>query len=305
MAELRVRVEGLRFAYRPERRVLEDLSFEVGAGEALGLLGRNGSGKTTLLRLLAGLLRPAAGGVEVAGRPAVVTDRMPFLEPLTARANLLGTLALRGRPASEASEASAQLLRSFGLDAEADRPVEEFSLGMRRRLGLAEGFAADSDLLLLDEPTMGLDPAGRELLIEMLARRTSGGTSSVVATNDAEFARRACTRVLLLHRGKIVAMGSPEELIADLAAPVLLEIETTGPPPGSDPPGGLVVVARSVTGLTVSGARASSRLPEVWAWLAESGGAARGVRVREPGLGDVFRARTGEDLPSPAPAATA
>lgn len=297
--EPRVRVRGLSYAYRPDRRVLDSIDFEVRAGEVVAMLGRNGSGKTTLLRLLAGLLRPSAGGVDLASGPAVVTDRTPFLESLTARENLHATLALCGHDASEIAPRAECWLGRFALLGAADRPVDEFSLGMRRRLALAEGFAGGRGIVLLDEPTTGLDPDGRVRLATILAEVSSDGVVVVFATNDAEFAGRACDSVLLLHRGIVAVRGAPSKLIAELEAPTVLEIETVGSPPTSAPPAGVELVARSVSGLTLSGPNASTRLLDVWAWLESENCSLREVRIREPGLADVFRAHTGEELPAP------
>jgi oleandomycin transport system ATP-binding protein len=298
VSERRVRVDGLSFAYRAGSPVLDAISFEARSGDVIGLLGRNGSGKTTVLRLLAGLLRPTAGAIEIAEAPAVVSDRTPFLEPLSARENLLVTLALRGMDTDEARFTAEFFLRCFRLADDADRPVEEFSLGMRRRLALAEGFASNQDLILLDEPTLGLDPAGRDRLAGMLDDHSADGLTVVLATNDASFAELSCDRVLLLHEGRIVAQGTPAIMIAALEAPTLLEIATAGPPPPTAPPDGLKLVTRSPLGLTLAAQHASRHLPEVWAWLEAEACPVREIRVREPGLADVFRAHTGEELPA-------
>lgn len=296
MSERRVRVDGLSFAYRADRPVLDTIDFEAHSGDVVGLLGRNGSGKTTLLRLLAGLLRPTSGAIEIDDAPAVVSDRTPFLEPLSARENLLATLALRGVEAEEARSVADFFLRCYRLIDEADRRVEEFSLGMRRRLALAEGFAANQRLVLLDEPTLGLDPAGRDRLTGMLHDHSGEGLTVVLATNDAEFAEHVCDQVLLLHDGRIAARGTPAVMIAALDAPTLLEIVTAAPPPAV-PPDGLTLVTRSTAGLTLAARRASRRLPEVWTWLEAEACPVRQIRVREPGLADVFRAYTGAELP--------
>ncbi len=297
--EPRVRVQGLSSAYRRDRPVLDAIDFEVWAGEVVGVLGRNGSGKTTLLRLLTGILEPTAGRVELIARPAFVTDRTPFLESLTARENLLAMLALYGHDASEVVPAAEFWLSRFDLLDDAERAVEEFSLGMRRRLALAEGFAADRGVVLLDEPTTGLDPEGRDRLAESLGEASSKGAAVILATNDADIAERTSDRVVFLHQANIAASGDPREMIARLGAPTLLHIEISGPLPESDPPEDLALVARSAPALTLAGHDAARRLPAVWAWLESADCAMREVKIREPGLADVFRAHTGEDLPAP------
>lgn len=295
----RVRVAGLTYEYRRGHPVLDAIEFDVRAGEVVGVLGRNGSGKTTLLRLLAGILEPTAGRIDVAGRPAFVADRAPFLESLTARENIRGVLALGGHRGSDAEALVESRLRDLELLDQANRPVREFSLGMRRRLALAEGIAASRQVVLLDEPTMGLDPGGRDRLGIILRDTVNGGAAIVMASNDAAFVERACDSVILLDRGEIVARGRPAGMIARLRAPTLLEITTAGPPPATPPPEGLAVVARSASGLTLSAADASRRLPAVSSWLDASGCALRELKIREPGLADVFRAHTGEELEAP------
>ena len=295
----RVRVAGLTYEYRRGHAVLDAIDFDVRAGQVVGVLGRNGSGKTTLLRLLAGILEPTAGHIDLAGRPAFVTDRTPFLESLTARENIRGVLALGGVGAFDASALAESRLREFELMDDADRPVREFSLGMRRRLALAEGIAASRPVVLLDEPTMGLDPGGRDRLKAVLRDLASGDAAIVMASNDAAFVERVCDSVILLNGGRIVARGRPAEMIARLRAPTLLEITTAGSPPEAPPPEGLAVVARSGSRLTLSAAGATGRLPEVWSWLEATGCTLRELRIREPGLADVFRAHTGEELEAP------
>ena len=283
--------------------MLDHVSFDAAPGEVVGLLGRNGSGKTTILRLLSGLLSPTSGRIHAASPSAVVLDRTAFQDSLSAAENLRVGLQLRGISRRDMAPAATKWLDAFGLSADADRPVGEYSLGMRRRLALAEAFAARPALVLLDEPTLGLDPEGRERLAEVLADATASGTAAIVATNDADFAARACRRVLLLNGGAIVARGVPADLIADLGAPTLIDIEATPAPPEGQPPGGLSVVARTASELTLSGADAASSVTAIVAWVERSGARLRALRIREPGLADVFQAHTGERL-DPVPSAT-
>ncbi|MGD8496508.1 MAG: ABC transporter ATP-binding protein [Gemmatimonadales bacterium] len=302
MTEPRAAATDLVFGYRAERPVLDRFSFASAPGDVLGLLGRNGSGKTTLLRLLAGLLEPTSGAVHVERPCAVVLDRTAFQDALSGAENLRIGLRLRGLSGPGVPESAREWLDTFGLAADADRPVEEYSLGMRRRLALAEAFAADPALLLLDEPTLGLDPEGREKLAAVLAGAAAAGAAALVATNDAAFAARACGRVLLLSDGRVVAGGSPAELIADLGAPTLVEVEADPAPPDGDPPAGLEVVGRDGAVITLSGEDAAGSVTAIVGWVQQSGAALRALRIREPDLADVFQAHTGERLdPVPVP----
>lgn len=291
----------LVFGYGAGRPVVDGLSFSVTDGEVIGLLGRNGSGKTTLLRLLAGLLEPVSGRVRAARPASVVLDRTAFQDPLSGDENLRLGLRLRGVRSGIPAAAAAWLAR-FGLAADADRPVDEYSLGMRRRLALAEAFASSPALLLLDEPTLGLDPEGRETLAGVLAGAAAGGTAAIVATNDAEFAGRVCGRVLLLSGGRLVAEGAPAALIAALGAPTVVEVEAIPAPPDADPPAGLEEIGREGGVITLSGADAARSVTAIVGWVEKGGAALRALRIREPGLADVFQAHTGERL-DPVPAA--
>jgi len=299
MSEPRAAVADLTFGYRAHRPVLDGISFEVAGGEVVGLLGRNGSGKTTILRLLAGLLAPTSGHATAVRPSAVVLDRAAFQDALTGAENLRTGLRLRGLAGDRVDRAVPEWLGAFGLSADADRPVDEYSLGMRRRLALAEAFAANPALLLLDEPTLGLDPEGRVRLAEVLAAASREATA-IVATNDADFATRACGRVLLLSDGAVVAEGVPGDLIAALGAPTLIELEAVAPPAG-EPPAGLAVVGRDGAVLTLSGADAAESVTAIIAWIDRSGARLRTLRIREPDLADVFQAHTGERLEPVAP----
>jgi ABC-type multidrug transport system ATPase subunit len=288
--------ENLTFAYGRGPAVLDGISLDLESGEILGLVGLNGSGKTTLLRLLARLLRPTGGRLGTADSPAVVFDRAPFQESLSGTENLVLALALRGVHGDDAKTAADTWLETFDLNADGCRPVAEYSLGMRRRLGLAEAFASERSLCLLDEPTLGLDPAGRRLLGQALATGAQAGRSAIVATNDASFAERTCHRVLLLHAGHVLADGTPASLVASLGAPTIIEVETAGGTPVSDPPDGIAIVAATGDRLTLSGSGSSGRLPEVCRWIDQGAGSIRAIRVREPDLADVFLRLAGQPL---------
>jgi len=296
MPESRVAVEGLCFGYGSGPPVLDGIGFTAGAGEVLGFLGRNGSGKTTLIRLLAGLIRPTVGQLDTSGLPTVVFDRTPFQESLSGRENLHLGLALRGR--DELAREVPQWLTSIGLAADADRPVAEYSLGMRRRLAMVEALSCSPQVTLLDEPTLGLDPQGRDVLGELLRSLAVNGGTILIATNDAVFAERVCTRVLILGSGQILADGAPSDLIADLDAPTIIEVDLDRNLKSTNLPAGLSLVSGGSESLVVSGSAASSQLPDLCAWISESGGSVRAIRIREPGLGDVFHNVTGMRLRS-------
>jgi ABC-2 type transport system ATP-binding protein len=294
MTEPRAAAEELGFGYGAGSPVLDGLSFAAGPGEILGLLGRNGSGKTTLLRLLAGLIKATSGQLTTTALPVIVFDRTPYQDALSGAENLRLGLALRGH--DDFTDSATGYLAAFDLTEDAHRPVGEYSLGMRRRLALAEALACQGPLMLLDEPTLGLDPSGRTVLVSELKEAADAGDTIVVATNDAAFAEHACSRVLVLEAGRVLVDDTPARLISGLEAPTIIEVEFPGAPPRGRPPEGLSVLAAGSGQLVVSGASGASKLPDLCEWLAGSGVDVEAIRVREPGLADVFHRLTGQRL---------
>jgi ABC-type multidrug transport system ATPase subunit len=211
--------------------VLAGVDLELRHGEITALVGVNGSGKTTLLRILAGILEPTEGEVEVLGvrRPARsdrVTGRAlrrrtsyvsqdPALDPeMTGGETLALVAALYGVGRRGRRRRVAELAAGFGVDSHLSRRVSTWSGGLRRRLHLAAGMIHDPDLLLLDEPTAGLDPEGRRLLWADLEARAKRGRSVAIVTHDLAAAERHAATVAILDRGALVAVGSPEQLLA-------------------------------------------------------------------------------------------
>ncbi len=299
---------GLTFSYGRGPPVLAEVGLTLHEGEVLGLVGANGSGKTTLLRLIAGRLRPQAGTLAVTiPDPAVVFDRLPFQESLTGAENVRATLALRGRKRAADRQIGERSLSDFGLAQASNQTVSAYSFGMRRRLALAEALASEPFLLLLDEPTVGLDPLGRDSLTTALEQVSARGGAVLAATNDADFAERCCSRVLLMHLGKVVAEGPPDSLIADLEAPTIITVEFTGPGPMGSPPGGLATLntapasppaapAPASRATEFSSSTGTAALADLCAWFTAAGAEISTVHVREPGLADVLRSVAGVGL---------
>ena len=227
MSEPLVRVQALEKRFGA-RRALQGIDLEVGVGETVGLVGPNGSGKTTLLRILAGLLAPDAGSVRVLGHDpwsarARVMERVRFafappalFETLTAREHLrhLARLGAAADGRGEATEAEVErTLATVGLGARADERVRAFSFGMRQRLALAQALLPRPELLVLDEPTEGLDPLAILELRALLARlRAEHGLALLLSSHLLVEIDHLVDRLVVLNEGRVVFAGTPAEL---------------------------------------------------------------------------------------------
>jgi ABC-2 type transport system ATP-binding protein len=203
---------------------LRGVDLEVAPGEIVGLLGPNGAGKSTLLRVLAGDQRPTGGTAAVFGLAPDASDlvhrvgyqpeaALPFPQ-LDAREHLLYLGALAGLDRGECAERTDGLLRRFELVHALGRPVRTFSTGMRRRVAVAGALLLDPDLLLLDEPTAGLDPHGSEIVLEEIENRARRGATVLLASHHLSEVEHACHRIVLLIEGRIRAAGTLDELLA-------------------------------------------------------------------------------------------
>ena len=304
----RVTARGLGFIHEGGRVALRDVDLEAGAGDLIGVLGPNGSGKTTLLRLLATAAPVQTGSLEILGAMArgvpSIRRRLGFAGDVPVHADAITaseSVELLGRAsglgAEEARQRGSELLARVGLGAEADSPVSSFSFGMRRRLLLAETLVHEPALILLDEPTLGLDPEGLDVLVGLLQSRAAAGACAVIATNDVAFAARVAHRVLLLHRGRVVAHGTPQSLLEQLGADAIVEVALGVPPRAVvQLPPGARLTAQTGDLLALRMPRGGGALPALLRAIEDAGAAVRAVSIREPDLSDVFRAATGEAL---------
>jgi ABC-2 type transport system ATP-binding protein len=296
--------EGLGKRYG-EQWALRDFDLAVPTGSVLGLLGHNGAGKTTAIRILTTLAAPTEGSAKVAGHD-VVTDPNGVRDQigLTSQAatvdgllNGFANLEMIGRlyhlPRKVAQARAKELLAELQLEDAGERPVKEYSGGMRRRLDLAASLVASPPVLFLDEPTTGLDPESRNELWDLLRQLVGGGTTVILTTQYLEEADQLVDEVVLLDHGKIVATGSPVHLkarhggervvvtvdeVEDLA-PVAQALEKVAAGPPEIDQEGLFVAAP---------ASEATRLIEVVRALEEGGIDAHDVRRREATLDDVF-----------------
>lgn len=209
----------------PAVTALDALDVEVPRGR-VGLVGANGAGKTTLFRLMLGLSHPSEGGLEVCGvdvaaDPLGVRARVGFMPeheclPLDqTAADIVATFGeLSGLPARAARQRASDVLDLVGLDEARFRPIAGFSTGMRQRAKLAQALVSDPELVLLDEPTAGLDPLGREEMLALVARLGTFGISVVLATHLLDDVQQVCDHVVMLDAGRLVVSGATESLVA-------------------------------------------------------------------------------------------
>jgi ABC-2 type transport system ATP-binding protein len=210
---------------------LRELSFGAGPGEVIGLLGPNGAGKTTAIRVLTTILQPSAGRFAVDGiphtRPAEIRARIGVLpesagypEQQTGGEFLRYHARLYGQSSQGARSTAAVLLADVGLADRASSPIASYSRGMRQRLGIARALVNDPAVVFLDEPTLGLDPAGQEQILRVVQHISGDRAATVVlSTHMLAEVEEVCSRVLILNRGRLIADGTVAEVTRRAAAP--------------------------------------------------------------------------------------
>jgi ABC-2 type transport system ATP-binding protein len=208
----------------PSTTALDDLTVELPRGR-IGLVGANGAGKTTTFRMLLGLAHPTEGrievcGIDVARDPIGVRARLGYMPehdclPLDqTAADVVSTFGeLSGLPARASRQRASDILDLVGLDEARFRPIGGFSTGMRQRTKLAQALVGDPDLVLLDEPTAGLDPLGREDMLALVARLGSFGISVLMATHLLDDVQRVCDHVVMIDGGRLVVSGPTDSLL--------------------------------------------------------------------------------------------
>ncbi|TAK69826.1 MAG: ABC transporter ATP-binding protein [Dehalococcoidia bacterium] len=290
-----------------DRLALDELSLDVPAGSIFGLLGPNGSGKSTLLSLLIGRRRAAAGEIALLGQPLSPRLRarvgMVFQEPsLDASMTVIETLQLQARmfgiPRAETSRRAAELLERVGLSDRTRAMTPTLSGGMKRRLELARALITQPELILLDEPTLALDPDSRLRLWQHLLEANAVGATLLLATNDVHEAERYCRRVALLDTGRLVAEGTPAELKRGLRRDAVRIEWRHEPGPevaamAAWPGVGHVREAGRVTHVTVD--EASPFLAQLFQ---SAGERVAGVRIEESTLEDVYFQLVGRGIAS-------
>jgi ABC-2 type transport system ATP-binding protein len=233
-----LQVQNLRKTY-DDRTVVNDVSFEVAAGEIFALLGPNGAGKTTLIRMITDILRPDSGTVTFAGRPLRGPDRarvayLPEERGLYRRSGVLDTLAyfgeLKGLASGAARREATTLLAEFGLEAWGAKQVQALSKGMQQKVQLCAALIGRPELLILDEPFSGLDPINVQVLETVLRQRRAEGTTVLLSTLQMNKVEQQCDRALMINRGHMVLYGRVAELRRHYGAHAFEVHAATRPP---------------------------------------------------------------------------
>ena len=312
-----VQVRGLRKRFGPVQAV-RDVAFDVSPGEIFGLVGPDGAGKTTTMRMLAGVLRPDGGdvmvdSVDVASNPEAAKLRLSYMpqrfglyDDLTVGENIVFYSELFGVPRRERIARSAELLRAAGLVGVEDRLAGRLSGGMKQKLGLVCALIHTPRVLLLDEPTTGVDPVSRRDFWAILYNLRESGVAIVMATAYMDEAER-CSRLALFHAGEVRYCDTPARLKAAMPG-ALLAVFAPRPRGLRE----LLDGAPGVLGTLLMGDRvhvrvddAARRLPELRARLARQGLPDARIELAAPGIEDVFVALLDASAPTRADAAPA
>ncbi|MEZ5338568.1 MAG: ABC transporter ATP-binding protein [bacterium] len=234
-----ISAENLVYSYGPQRAV-DGVSFSVGPGEVYGLLGPNGAGKTTLIGMLASLLSPGGGrilfnGEDLTARPqllrpqlGVVPQEISLYDELTGRENLAFFGGLYGLSGSKLCTRVGEVLERVGLAKDADRRLGGYSGGMKRRINIGASLLHQPRLLLMDEPTVGVDPQSRNYIYELIAGLAQQGTAIIYTTHYMEEAARLCRRIGIMDHGRMIAEGTLAELLELLPVRDLIRIGISG-----------------------------------------------------------------------------
>ena len=292
-------------------KALQSLDLTLPPGQAVAILGPNGAGKTTFVRMVATLLHPDSGSLQVAGhdvrRQSMAVRRLIGLagqsaaveEMMTGRENLVMVARLYGQTAGQARSSATRILREVNLEDAADRLVRTYSGGMRRRLDLGASLVGSPRLLLLDEPTTGLDPGSRNEVWDSIRSMGNAGTDIVLTTQYLDEADRLARSIVIIDEGRVIAQGTPDELKSRVGADVI-ELHTADVPtmtaaarvletlnigePATDP------ATRRCSMAAPGGSRL---LPAIVRALDDAGIAVEDLGIRRPTLDEVFLALTG------------
>ena len=306
-----IEVDALRKEY-DELVAVDDVSFVARPGEIFGLLGPNGAGKSTTIGCISGLLPPTGGRVRVQGhdlarepraakgRMGIVPQEVALYEDLAAEENLRFWGEAYGLRGGRLADRVRAVLETVGLLDRADDRVETFSGGMKRRLNFGCGIVHEPEVLLLDEPTVGVDPQSRVRLLDLVREQASAGVCVLYTTHYMEEAEALCDRLAILDHGRIIASGTLEELRGSMGERDLVRLagtlDATAVREAVRSLDGVEVVAAGEDQVTLAVPEASRRLPEILTTVAGTGAVVRETTVTRPSLESLFIRLTGKEL---------
>jgi linearmycin/streptolysin S transport system ATP-binding protein len=291
-------------------KALDGASFELHQGELLALLGPNGAGKTTLIRAIAGRVRLDAGEIRLFDRAlgngrtprelGIVPQEIALYPLLTARENLDAFGRLQGLAGKDLRQQIDWALDRTGLADRASEPIKQFSGGMRRRLNIACGILHRPRVVLLDEPTAGVDPQSRERIYDVLAELAASGVSLLVTTHHLEEAEARCERTVIIDHGRVIASGTLGQLVDQtVGRHRLVTLQMDGPLPGDVASAGSVPLEIDPADARVVRTRmhdVAAQLPALLESVRRAGRSVEDVDVRGPSLQSVFIHLTGREL---------
>ena len=308
-----VEVNGLTKIYGG-RKAVDSISFEIKQGEVFGLLGPNGAGKTTTISMLSCLIRPTSGDafidgksiikepMEVKKRIGVVPQDIALYPTLSARENLFFWGEMYGMSGKKLRKRVDEVLQIVSLTKRSGDPIYKYSGGMKRRINIAVGLLPSPKLLILDEPTVGVDPQSRRNILDTLKELNENGLTILYTSHYMEEVEFLCNRIGIMDRGKIIALGTKDELRLLVGERDLLKILTINEIPKSlaetikkkaPEINKVEIFDSSIEILTLNGRKI---LPKILEVLLESGVNIKSVEVREPNLESVFLHLTGKKL---------
>ncbi len=291
---------------------VDGVTFGIDEGETFGLLGPNGAGKTTSISMICGLLEPDGGEVEVGGIPittrstagkseiGLVPQDLAIYPDLTAAENLTFFGKLYGMKGPPLADRVNEVLGVIGLSDRRDDLVKEYSGGMKRRLNIGIGLLHRPRLLILDEPTVGVDPQSRNAILESVESLSAEGMAVLYTTHYMEEAERLCDRVAIIDEGTIKAEGTRRDLVSMVGEKDRVAITASGDVEAAASDltglGGVAGASSSEGRIDVLAEDASAILPELLARVSAAGATVHGVEVVEPNLEAVFLHLTGKAL---------
>ncbi|PWK03934.1 ABC transporter ATP-binding protein [Tumebacillus permanentifrigoris] len=295
-----------------QREVVRGVSFEVGAGESFGLLGPNGAGKSTIISMICGLVTSDRGDVRVGGEsvkqnPLVVKQKIGVVPQdialyptMSARENLLFWARMYGMKGAEVKRRADEVLEIIGLSDRAKEPIGTFSGGMKRRTNIGAALMHHPQLLIMDEPTVGIDPQSRNYILETVKRLNEDGMTVLYTSHYMEEVEYLCNRVAIVDHGELIALGTKQELYRRLNGGACVQVLVEGMQVEQLPmieqlPGVTKAVLEGEM-LTVFAQDVRQVLGDVMTSVLALGALVRSVDVREPSLETVFMQLTGRTL---------